>query len=249
VRQHLLTCINPKRQLKVRLQCLTEDQLHAFTKPHSDEVQLNLHLQTDGTEKNSEPSEPATPTQAHSADLEFSCLYCGLKFLMVDKYLTHCKQHKTETAGVFKCLYEGCQQLFSSAIELIKHSGMHKVKMFTCETCGKLHQTGSELRSHNMMWHLDERPFHCDFSGCFYTCALKAQLQIHKISHYNHGWKCHLCGKFIKQMGNAKAHLLKHKTNFPGIFKCSFVKCSHKTFLSTDELKKHSLSHEKKTNQ
>jgi hypothetical protein len=239
-----VTCINPKRQVRVRLQCLTEEQLQAFTKPHS-EVQLNLHLQTHGTGKNSELPEPATPTQA---DLEFSCSYCGLKFLMVDKYLSHCKQHETETAGVCKCLYEGCQQLFSSAIELWKHAGIHKANKFTCETCGKLHRTGYELRNHNVMWHLDERPFHCDFSGCFYTSKQKTHLENHKISHYNHGWNCHLCGKLIKQMGNAKAHLLKHNTGSPGILKCSLVKCSHITFLSTIELKKHTLNHEKKTN-
>jgi uncharacterized Zn-finger protein len=51
-----------------------------------------------------------------------TCLLCGKNIKRLDKYKIHVARHKTETPGVFKCLYQNCKKLLESGDDLKKHT-------------------------------------------------------------------------------------------------------------------------------
>jgi Zinc finger, C2H2 type len=184
-----------------------------------------LHHETLALGNKSELPEPAndvadTQTHVQSAALDFVCDYCGSKFLIVDKFLSHVKLHKTDAPGVFKCLHENCPKHFSTAIKLRKHS----------ETHSALYVPG--------------HPFHCKVQGCLYAGKNRNCLLSHKkYVHGNNRFTCSFCGRHFRRASLLKKHLKHHETGTPGVLKCSFSGCRLLRFSSADDLKNHLFMH------
>jgi uncharacterized Zn-finger protein len=51
----------------------------------------------------------------------YTCLLCGKNFKTHSVYKLHAGKHNTETAGVFKCLYQKCRKLVKNISDLQKH--------------------------------------------------------------------------------------------------------------------------------
>jgi hypothetical protein len=55
--------------------------------------------------------------------------------------------------------------------------------------------------------------------------------------------ECRLCGKVLKsKITELQVHLLKHKSETPGVLKCIFRRCQQ-TFTSAPDLKEHAVQH------
>jgi Zinc finger, C2H2 type len=156
----------------------------------------------------------------------------------------HLKEHETLTPGMVKCINEDCcNQCFVSASELREHSQKHKVQKFTCNECGKVCGSMSELEIHMLVHYLGgEGAFRCQVAGCEFAGKLKIELKSHKRHVHDHpGLNCQLCGEFIQHLQHFKLHTALHESGTPGVFKCAVEGCSRSHFISTDALKRHNL--------
>jgi uncharacterized C2H2 Zn-finger protein len=54
--------------------------------------------------------------------------------------------------------------------------------------------------------------------------------------------ECPLCSKIIKDRGQLQVHVLKHRTETPGVLKCIYKGCGQ-TFAVVSDLKEHSRHH------
>lgn len=112
----------------------------------------------------------------------------------------------------------------------------------TCTDLGNLSVKTIRAISLHVQMHFDAKPFRCDVPGCSYTLANSSitYLYMHfQHTHNNAGAICPLCGNLVKHL---KKHLQLHKTDTPGVFKCTHLLiCRGTTFSSTDELKKHNM--------
>jgi Zinc finger, C2H2 type/Zinc-finger of C2H2 type len=103
----------------------------------------------------------------------------------------HVAKHKSETPGLLRCIYKGCQQTFASASELKDHAVQH--------------------------WDFSLRPIACDSPGCKFATKTKNLLVMHKrIMHGPFMWKCSICDRKFKNKCYIKRHIMKvHKNQQP----------------------------------
>ncbi|XP_063545029.1 putative zinc finger protein 66 [Cydia strobilella] len=93
-----------------------------------------------------------------------------------------------------------------------KYPQTHKQGQFVCETCGKLMQNATALRTHQRS-HLDIKPFACN--ECSKSFTLKTSLQWHMRSHTGEKpYQCPECPLAFSLKGNLDRH---HKTAHLGM--------------------------------
>lgn len=114
----------------------------------------------------------------------FSCSYCKVRFKeSICFKLQHLEAHKTDTPGVFQCLYFGCRETFSDPSDLRSHMKQHQ---------------GIQK---------------CNIPDCLFTSKTYLGLQMHRKSvhsirlHY-----CRLCGKGFDNSYRLKLHMKRHTT-------------------------------------
>lgn len=261
--QHIRSCVDPKRQLRVRLERLTQEQVVLACKSHAKQIEkppltitaitelwcltcnLNFKDLNSRNEHNQKVHMPfgyglnhnftAKNAQNHST---WKCHRCSCSFADYRIYRLHLNWHQTK--GCFKCVIKGCQKVYLSALELEEHSNEHKV--FRCKECDEFFYGIEQLELHKKL-HLQQWPFHCDVPDCSYGGTSRLEVMTHKQSaHGVAGLQCHFCGKIVKQLSNMKYHLELHKTGIPGVVRCGFFECRG-MFFSADELKIHMLGH------
>ena len=264
VRQHLLTCIDPRRQLRVRLEHLTLEQLLAFKIPaariqelldKSNELRCPIcklqatdlnafisHMEVHNHLATVLCSRPGffnslAPTVSLSCNLPACSFTCKeLEQMNEHQTMMHSTSRKIKE---FKCQFGGCLLSFPTAHALSEHARSHNLKKFSCEKCCKFLGTGHALKRH-MRKHMNSCLFHCDVPGCTYVTYVKRYVSDHKKSiHDNPGFTCHICGIFFKAYKYSKWHLQRHDSGTPGVLKCAYLRCKQIDFSSADDLKQH----------
>ena len=176
----------------------------------------------------------------------YTCLLCRKNFKNYNFYKVHVANHYTGTPGVFRCLYQCCEQLFGSGEDLQNHTKVahEDIKQFECNDCGMRFSSTKKLGKHVIV-HWDWRPFKCDTPGCSYTAKRLESLQSHKKNvHSLKCFTCCHCGNSFKDRARFKQHLQKHETGSPGIFKCHIIRCNETFSVTSDfmtHLKRHTI--------
>lgn len=120
------------------------------------------------------------------------------------------------TAGrvkVFKCTHENCDKAFLTSSLLREHIRIHSNK-YQCDECRFIAKSASQLESHKLYRHQDERNF-----------------------------KCNICPKAFKQRGDLRAHIRRHQIVEPyRCDKCEFETLNEEGL--TKHSKLHSRTHE-----
>jgi KRAB domain-containing zinc finger protein len=114
---------------------------------------------------------------------KLECQLCG-KIIKsnIYKLQKHILKHETDTPGVLKCIFKGCNKIFVSAAELKQHTFKH--------------------------WDLSLRPFACDFPNCNHASRNKISLYHHKRQvHSPNLYTCDLCGRQYKNLTYVSQHL------------------------------------------
>jgi uncharacterized C2H2 Zn-finger protein len=257
LRQHLLLCINPKRQPRVRLQRLTTHQLHLH-KVSSEQIKEFLNISM------------------------LKCPVCEMQFeeslslklhMEVHKLLAtvKCKQIELSKSltprGTFTCHFFGCpftstkhsrmyhhgrnkhesnmssKYKFSDSMRMVSEDMEQLQLEFKCLFGGcnrrvsSLRELKTHLRMHEEKEILKAGMSRCDVAGCMYVGR---HLRDHtRKVHENSGFKCQICGMYWKDLNNFRRHLKLHKTATPAVIKCAGVNCKHWKCSSFNELKKH----------
>ncbi|XP_061727266.1 zinc finger protein 665-like [Cydia pomonella] len=172
-----------------------------------------------------------TDTAAEHGDLR-PCEQCGENCASEDALREHVKEthpketHRCEECGMtFPTLSaydvhhrrKHLNQRYSDAgrqrhTTRKKYPQTHKQGQFVCETCGKLMQNATALRTHQHS-HLDIKPFACN--ECPKSFTLKTSLQWHMRSHTGEKpYQCPECPLAFSLKGNLDRH---HKTAHLGM--------------------------------
>nr|XP_029538096.1 zinc finger protein 76-like [Oncorhynchus nerka]XP_029538104.1 zinc finger protein 76-like [Oncorhynchus nerka] len=139
----------------------------------------------------------------------------------------------------FRCDYEGCGRLYTTAHHLKVHERAHTgVRPYRCDvlTCGKAFATGYGLKSH-LRTHTGEKPYKCPEDMCFKAFKTSGDLQKHVRTHT--GEKPYLCtvpgcGKRFTEYSSLYKHHVVHTH-------CKPYTCNHcgKTYRQTSTLAMH----------
>jgi hypothetical protein len=203
VLQHLHWCFNPERQLRVQLQCLTQEQ------------QLALKSTLTQAPKKTVQMPPAVVEKRQ-------CPTCKLHFKNIK---SHMKVHLPKHPGEFTCDAPGCNFSSNSLKKVKSHKlNAHDLKRRQCHLCGMV------LKHHgNKMLHLNkhgtptEGLFRCLFRGCTKT-MLKSELKNHMGQHSEKDeptLECEHCGIFFSQRRLLVNHQDRHLSEIPGQLKCA----------------------------
>lgn len=263
VRQHLRSCIDPQRQLRVQLERLTDEQVLSHKSPRlAESIQVR--------------KSPLKSTL-------YRCSVCKVYFKHLDSLNLHMKIHikpeplfqcdsyaenftpRTEQVTLinrtkrprpklkFSCDIPNCA--FSS--NLLKHLQLHKLRVHSkdtlaCHLCGKLFKNYPNIRSH--LWRHETATagvIKCLAIGCHRTynsaSDLMKHMDIHKetISTNSPGpHECEHCGKQLQTEKLLSIHIKRHFLLLPGYLNCLYPKCKFVSVISSD-LRKHVVRHEK----
>jgi uncharacterized Zn-finger protein len=135
----------------------------------------------------------------------------------------------------------------------------HNIWPYNCQFCGRGFDDFFSFSSHIRKSHKCPSPrpefFKCMKIGCQETFPSGADLKKHveeihpgfsqaddylQTQHPNR--QCNLCGMTYKMEGVLKAHILRHMTKTPGLFRCHYKKC-RQVLKSAADLKKHVAKH------
>ncbi|XP_061630580.1 fez family zinc finger protein 1 isoform X2 [Phyllopteryx taeniolatus] len=136
---------------------------------------------------------------------------------------------------VFTC--EVCGKVFNAHYNLTRHMPVHTgARPFVCKVCGKGFRQASTLCRHKII-HTQEKPHKCAQCGKAFnrSSTLNTHTRIHA------GYKpfvCEFCGKGFHQKGNYKNHKLTHSGEKQ--FKCSICsKAFHQVYNLTFHMHTH----------
>ncbi|XP_013164365.1 PREDICTED: zinc finger protein 546-like [Papilio xuthus] len=136
---------------------------------------------------------------------EYPCPACG-KIFKSNKYMRKHYDYIHNTEKKIKCYY--CPERFFGTYERHQHNlKMHKerVKIMTCEVCGKTFDWLPYYTSHMRRIHGTEKNYECKDCGKMFL--MKYELNNHRIKHKTEkNFVCDVCSKQFK----SKPGLLKH---------------------------------------
>ncbi|KAG9468008.1 hypothetical protein GDO78_013891 [Eleutherodactylus coqui] len=141
----------------------------------------------------------------------------------------------------FRCDYEGCGKLYTTAHHLKVHERSHTGdRPYQCEHggCGKAFATGYGLKSH-VRTHTGEKPYRCTEENCTKSFKTSGDLQKHIRTHTGERpFKCPFegCGRSFTTSNIRKVHIRTHTGERP--YYCSESGCG-RAFASATNYKNH----------
>uniref|UniRef100_A0A665WPR9 Zinc finger protein 143b n=1 Tax=Echeneis naucrates TaxID=173247 RepID=A0A665WPR9_ECHNA len=145
----------------------------------------------------------------------------------------------------FRCEYEGCGKLYTTAHHLKVHERSHTGdKPYVCDYpgCGKKFATGYGLKSHSRT-HTGEKPYRCQELNCCKSFKTSGDLQKHTRTHTGEKpFKCPVdgCGRSFTTSNIRKVHIRTHTGERP--YYCSEPTCG-RSFASATNYKNHMRIH------
>nr|XP_046250047.1 zinc finger protein 143 [Scatophagus argus]XP_046250048.1 zinc finger protein 143 [Scatophagus argus]XP_046250049.1 zinc finger protein 143 [Scatophagus argus]XP_046250050.1 zinc finger protein 143 [Scatophagus argus] len=145
----------------------------------------------------------------------------------------------------FRCEYEGCGKLYTTAHHLKVHERSHTGdKPYVCDYpgCGKKFATGYGLKSHSRT-HTGEKPYRCQELNCCKSFKTSGDLQKHTRTHTGEKpFKCPVegCGRSFTTSNIRKVHIRTHTGERP--YYCSEPSCG-RSFASATNYKNHMRIH------
>ncbi|XP_008309755.1 zinc finger protein 143 isoform X1 [Cynoglossus semilaevis] len=145
----------------------------------------------------------------------------------------------------FRCEYEGCGKLYTTAHHLKVHERSHTGhKPYMCDFhgCGKKFATGYGLKSHSRT-HTGEKPYRCQELNCCKSFKTSGDLQKHTRTHTGEKpFKCPVdgCGRSFTTSNIRKVHIRTHTGERP--YYCSEPTCG-RSFASATNYKNHMRIH------
>uniref|UniRef100_A0A3Q3AWI3 Zinc finger protein 143b n=1 Tax=Kryptolebias marmoratus TaxID=37003 RepID=A0A3Q3AWI3_KRYMA len=145
----------------------------------------------------------------------------------------------------FRCEYEGCGKLYTTAHHLKVHERSHTGdKPYICDYhgCGKKFATGYGLKSHSRT-HTGEKPYRCQELNCCKSFKTSGDLQKHTRTHTGEKpFKCPVegCGRSFTTSNIRKVHIRTHTGERP--YYCSEPSCG-RSFASATNYKNHMRIH------
>ncbi|NWW93749.1 ZNF76 protein, partial [Rhynochetos jubatus] len=154
---------------------------------------------------------------------------------------------KGQQAGsrAFRCGYEGCGRLYTTAHHLKVHERTHTGdRPYTCDfpSCGKAFATGYGLKSH-LRTHTGEKPYKCPKDMCSKAFKTSGDLQKHIRTHTGERpFKCPFvgCGRSFTTSNIRKVHIRTHTGERP--YMCPEPSCG-RGFTSATNYKNHMRIH------
>jgi Zinc finger, C2H2 type len=237
VRQHLRSCVDPKRQLRVQLQHLTEKQLLSHQVPEN-----------------------------HIDDLLKQCAKCNLKFADSNSFILHVAVHKLTTTierkksellksfAPFKahvCDFPDCWYSSNEVRSIKWHqarvhdfvSAKYKESVFKCQYCGFTFMTMSHFNAHLKKHKMEQLGvFKCLRTGCSKHFSSVSELREHSNAHQLVKFTCEECGKFYGTKYALKYHMMRHSEQRS--FRCDVPGCSYAGKLKIDLNNHKRLGHE-----
>ncbi|XP_046881754.1 zinc finger protein 76 isoform X1 [Hypomesus transpacificus] len=145
----------------------------------------------------------------------------------------------------FRCDYEGCGRLYTTAHHLKVHERAHTgVRPYRCElaSCGKAFATGYGLKSH-LRTHTGEKPYKCPEDMCYKAFKTSGDLQKHVRTHTGEKpFHCPFegCGRSFTTSNIRKVHIRTHTGERP--YMCPQPSCG-RGFASATNYKNHMRIH------
>ncbi|XP_029010795.1 zinc finger protein 143 isoform X2 [Betta splendens] len=145
----------------------------------------------------------------------------------------------------FRCEYEGCGKLYTTAHHLKVHERSHTGdKPYVCDYpgCEKKFATGYGLKSHSRT-HTGEKPYRCQEMNCCKSFKTSGDLQKHTRTHTGEKpFKCPVegCGRSFTTSNIRKVHIRTHTGERP--YYCSEPSCG-RSFASATNYKNHMRIH------
>ena len=135
---------------------------------------------------------------AETAELQYTCAVCGLKFGEMSEYVDHVTAHPTHTADDLVC--RECGRRLKTKAAFVQHQRSHAAKTIrdvSCPTCGKVFLKKKYLKPH-MLRHQGEKNVLCD--SCPARFYDRKGLYIHynrvhlgKVRHLEKKFFCGFC--------------------------------------------------------
>ncbi|XP_028853764.1 zinc finger protein 76 isoform X3 [Denticeps clupeoides] len=145
----------------------------------------------------------------------------------------------------FRCDYEGCGRLYTTAHHLKVHERAHTGdRPYRCEilACGKAFATGYGLKSH-LRTHTGEKPYKCPEDMCYKAFKTSGDLQKHVRTHTGEKpFRCPFegCGRSFTTSNIRKVHIRTHTGERP--YMCPESSCG-RGFASATNFKNHMRIH------
>ncbi|NXQ54074.1 ZNF76 protein, partial [Anthoscopus minutus] len=168
---------------------------------------------------------------------------CGRKDLQ-EEVQNHGKGQQVGSRA-FRCGYEGCGRLYTTAHHLKVHERAHTGdRPYTCDfpSCGKAFATGYGLKSH-VRTHTGEKPYKCPEDLCSKAFKTSGDLQKHIRTHTGERpFKCPFvgCGRSFTTSNIRKVHIRTHTGERP--YMCAEPGCG-RGFTSATNYKNHMRIH------
>ncbi|XP_056604988.1 zinc finger protein 143a [Triplophysa dalaica] len=146
---------------------------------------------------------------------------------------------------LFRCNYDGCGKLYTTANHLKVHERVHTGdKPYCCDIpgCGKKFATGYGLKSH-IRTHTGEKPYCCQEANCKKSFKTSGDLQKHTRIHTGERpFLCPVpgCGRSFSTSNICKVHVRTHTGEKP--YHCTEPGCN-RSFASATNYKNHIRIH------
>lgn len=284
VLQHMRTCVDPKEQIGEQPAATAGFECSTCRLNFEDLHSRNLHNM-----------KVHAPTKLNHEDKKFRCnalnCYFASSFLVTLEYhklhahkilacrlcgkvlkndvseRSHLKRHESPLDGVFKCLYQGCNQTFLEC-DFKEHTEQHyKAKKSECGDCGKFLSTKPRLASHRKK-HTKVKSGHlnCVYGECRTLFSNSTELKLHMADHkkVRPKYSCTKCSKLFPSTFSLEQHEKLHlivknsvqnstalnsksatpKKSTGTVFLCQYCGCG---FSSLSKINLHLRKHETET--
>ena len=98
----------------------------------------------------------------------------------------------------YVCPRSNCKKTYTTRFSLKRHLASHNSKNFVCHVCGKKFALSQYLKEHSYT-HTGQKPFVCEFPGCYRQFRQAGKLSMHKKIHRNILFRIHKVKKTDKK--------------------------------------------------